>query len=964
MHGQERYVRGATEAIKLLAKESQNEDALIRVLDEYPTVEQMERSEKRASLALGLLEVSTNLGGTMWQGMKTKLRSILTAGGIEQVRSKYGNYLYIVENWPKDLTDRDDDADRGSVSGIRVLQRQALARETEYLEAKKPRMMLLRKIGIRSSLKSDTENLSGLEEAVSRSRKLLEQANRVFRKKWSGSMDELAHETPGIKPTAKVSGQMVQELVSLFRNDAGFPRKARLVGDMSEQALRQVFDKPENIWIKLAMGTPEYLEKIRLKAKEDPEGFAYLMKGAVGDVLTSVYRVHDKKQKFLNSGSEMPHIDQFFDVLAAYSAAGPGSSGQSDVKRYAEIVRRVEKLVKFKVTKDGPGIYATEVPQYIMLLWTVALLAHFPRYVSVTFTSGENAAVKTETNERLDLGLLLKDRWGGAAVSPESGEVNNKPELVPMGSVVSANPDEIQRLSREGFYVVDNDSKLEPSGITVTKIGGGEVDRTAGEGIVLRQDANSSWKPDEYTVEKVSSRTDAEVEGIVSPNPYLDLGGGVESLGIFSTPYDITWDTGSAELVNRIAERLQGDPELYALYTNSATLLQNSTNEEEQSEKIIWILQDLRKYIDKNRFYALPDKDMPIPGGVVPFLEWAAKNKDAGFYCQTADLMTRDFLYSLGVEVESQYGKPVEMKSDGRLYSQWGHVKTIVYLPNGRVVRVDNTPRVVEGKTPPEDIALLQMDEPDVQPTGIEQQREFAGKQAGVLDAEVLALAFLAGYVTRPKPMNLEEVRRLGENTPGRKQELLSDNELRLVSAVSLNLRRLDETDPKYREKVEAEVAGLAADADLASSWADDIDMMEVMVGTIGEGFDRYAQMKKAQQTVGFSEELNEAVRMRSGEMVKARENGVEVENLTEVPAEFCRNVFGAMSVVQAMSWEAVEKIKAHMKMNPELLKKVTGKKEKLEKILDEIWESESEKMPNEQVGRLAIVMKLVREEK
>ena len=157
---------------------------------------------------------------------------------------------------------------------------------------------------------------------------------------------------------------------------------------------------------------------------------------------------------------------------------------------------------------------------------------------------------------------------------------------------------------------------------------------------------------------------------------------------------------------------LAPDPILQDLHHEFITELERVQDDPvKASDAVLKYLGMFSSYIDTNRFYALNFRTDPNIDPNYGALANIARKKDSGFYCDVAAWATYDFLSSAGITAIVQPGFPTKYYEHGAWF-KFAHANTVAFLPDGRKIVIDNTPGIVEGKTPREDIDYLKEEDP------------------------------------------------------------------------------------------------------------------------------------------------------------------------------------------------------------------------------------------------------------
>ena len=174
-------------------------------------------------------------------------------------------------------------------------------------------------------------------------------------------------------------------------------------------------------------------------------------------------------------------------------------------------------------------------------------------------------------------------------------------------------------------------------------------------------------------------------------------------------PYEINNEFQAARALLATLKPESNIAQVYSSMIESfETALNNNASQEELS---VLLEQELSKFEDNfvsQQFYSL---DFDFNSSTVA--EQLSVTPEQGYDCNTASVLLLELLQPLGIHTGTVSGVNVS-NFDGRAWTDAiGHVRVLVGEPNGKVLEVDFTPRVVAGKTPEETINKLQQDAPD-----------------------------------------------------------------------------------------------------------------------------------------------------------------------------------------------------------------------------------------------------------
>ncbi len=167
----------------------------------------------------------------------------------------------------------------------------------------------------------------------------------------------------------------------------------------------------------------------------------------------------------------------------------------------------------------------------------------------------------------------------------------------------------------------------------------------------------------------------------------------------------------------KLNQEMADDPKLQEIHRHFIdsihTATQESKTKDELRDKVSYItlssLDDLTRYIDQQRYYAL---DFQVFDDLTrypdyPYLDAVTDKKDQGYYCAVAAGMVADFLKSGGVIATRQGGLFIKVGKNGILEGRITHATDVVHLPNGQVIFFDGTPNAGD-KTPQSDLEALE----------------------------------------------------------------------------------------------------------------------------------------------------------------------------------------------------------------------------------------------------------------
>ena len=211
------------------------------------------------------------------------------------------------------------------------------------------------------------------------------------------------------------------------------------------------------------------------------------------------------------------------------------------------------------------------------------------------------------------------------------------------------------------------------------------------------------------------------------------------------------WPYFSHRSAEDIVTRLAGDPILQDIYGNfidEVTQLyrrQAAIPDQEYlrqySDIGIRYATQYANYTAQSRYYALGFQITPHDYYAWDSLTSLADQPENGYFCSVAAFAFRDFMTAAGIMTGNQPGIALH-NFQGHLWGGMGHMNSIVFLPDGRVLEVDMTPYATE-RTPQSDLEWLTgriVTEEDIR-LAIEQStanRESAQTEAPVEDEDAV----------------------------------------------------------------------------------------------------------------------------------------------------------------------------------------------------------------------------------
>lgn len=208
-------------------------------------------------------------------------------------------------------------------------------------------------------------------------------------------------------------------------------------------------------------------------------------------------------------------------------------------------------------------------------------------------------------------------------------------------------------------------------------------------------------------------------------------GGGTLGYGLFTAVSDEEFNSEMNQLRDMfvIQDSSQNpDAVILSIGTNFVDRLQNLrtlvkrdnlTREEFlklYSDIVVDSSKAMAQHIERNRYYQITE------GKEYSFLN-ELNDLDIGFHCEAAAVAYDEFFTQLGIKVFRVTGFNLKVFHGDELWGKVGHAKNLVWLPDGRLMDVDITPPIVEGKTPDEDARIGDFDAPPKpSPTATETQ--------------------------------------------------------------------------------------------------------------------------------------------------------------------------------------------------------------------------------------------------
>ncbi|MBI2315147.1 hypothetical protein HYU93_03800 [Candidatus Daviesbacteria bacterium] len=196
----------------------------------------------------------------------------------------------------------------------------------------------------------------------------------------------------------------------------------------------------------------------------------------------------------------------------------------------------------------------------------------------------------------------------------------------------------------------------------------------------------------------------SEVVVMVKPVPretLNDTSGRVQSLGRISPfgEYNPKFDMTKAMEIN---DQLRNDPKLQTLHKNflqEMIVWQISENKDRtQAANIVTKYLTLFAQYSNTRAYGLDFQINKKSTGFDSIVS-VAEDPQAKYFCSVASNVTKELLESAGVKIANQPGNTL-YNINGTLFSYISHQNNVVYLPDGTLYLVDNTPYVLPGDMP------------------------------------------------------------------------------------------------------------------------------------------------------------------------------------------------------------------------------------------------------------------------
>jgi hypothetical protein len=776
--------------------------------------------------------------------------------------------------------------------------------------------------GLSSSALPDTDHLR------QQIRLLENQSLNQFTSQWKHL---LAEQVPQVDISATtrqlIAETAVREFLKYYQPHPFFPPKARLNENSFYQsriqyAAGRLMANPLAQWC-FSLGDYHFRESLMESIDQNPQSFYLLGKILTEQIIEDVYSFRNNDRKFLfqpDNNSEQSHPDNLASLVSSFRDV----SGSSDflshlpdivaeqsshltdqlptphrfttLEKIKSAVSRLTDRGKYPIVKvagaEFPaqavrpreltrlGIYSTAYIGFVLGLGS---------FIGYELSSMKPAIPDNKMVRLLTNGLPL----------PESGL---RPGLKKVSEVVYSPPPPPDNPDQKVFFPIGSGSGTASqllTGIYQEHLNPQQIPHTPDQLVLfypnpLRNSHEISipegWKIDHLYVSEPDNEIYLQQHGqiflgssteqsvlVLSPDTWEN----VQIMPVKGQPYHLS---PQFKETRKILRFIADDPGLQERYFQLLDFVEQDPDPQKQSAALLGFIRSFNKYVNSTRFYSL------TTSVVEPLPAWFASNPNSGFNCSIAAYLTQDLLEPVGVRTNRIVIQPAKQVA-GSYWGDWRHEQLLVTLPDGTSVMIDNTPPVVEGKTPPETEKIVAI----ANPSFLDTHKEDFLQLAETVGIDILILASIYASLKSLNP-SLKDSRlfsRLKQQvSPVLTHPEIPDIELQpfpplspadaeVVSALTLHLSRLryspnllkavDENLTDLRElhhqsgrhPVEA-VISLTNDDKLSSVFMDN---------NIASAFDTFSHLAGSRiPHPDLPDSLSESLRQRTGQIAVAHE--------------------------------------------------------------------------------------------